>query len=139
MNGQGKEEWYFESHDTKFEVHPIDSHVFWTSQLIACGYWVFFAALKVMSFNIFYSCLTIISFSLSAINLYGFYRCSKGTPCFSASIYLGHSFWGGFLRLACIFMKSLFFKIEHQSKLKDMMHSQSNRLFNGILLNRLGF
>lgn len=87
MNENGTEEWYFESHDVKYEVHPIDSHVFWTSQMIACGYWLFFAVLKVIGFNIFYSCLTIISFGLSSINLYGFYKCSKGKlTCFNASL-----------------------------------------------------
>ena len=78
MNDNGKEEWYFESHDEKFEAHPIDSHVFWTTQLIACGFWLFFAVLKILGFNIFYSCLTIISFMLSSVNLYGYYKCSRG-------------------------------------------------------------
>lgn len=68
-----------------FEANAVDKTFFWTSQFASTGTWAFFFVLKVLSFSIFWvniifikTLLVFINLSLSAINLYGYYKCSGG-------------------------------------------------------------
>eukprot|EP01017_Pseudomicrothorax_dubius_P007108 TRINITY_DN12152_c0_g1_i4.p1 TRINITY_DN12152_c0_g1~~TRINITY_DN12152_c0_g1_i4.p1 ORF type:complete len:224 (-),score=36.91 TRINITY_DN12152_c0_g1_i4:85-756(-) len=73
----GDEIWKFESHDFEFEVHPIDRHIFWWSQVISSGFWTIIAVVDILSMNVFRGASSIICAGLAVTNLWGYYKCSK--------------------------------------------------------------
>lgn len=62
--------------------NKVDQAFFWTGQVGCTLIWGFFLFIKALSFNLFWvffsltkGILTGINFGLSALNLYGYYRC----------------------------------------------------------------
>jgi hypothetical protein len=89
----GKEIWKFESYDREYQANTVDTAFFWTSQVGATLLWVLFLFLNVITFSIFWvifssiqSLLVFISTSLTATNLYGYYKCRKGIFFFQLRI-----------------------------------------------------
>ena len=62
----GTEVWYFESHDEKLHLNPVDSRFFWWSEYIALTYWVVFSLLAILGLklywviNQFYSLINVL-------------------------------------------------------------------------------
>ena len=77
LDEKGKEKWIFESFDTEIKVDAIDYYFFWYGQLGNTLFWMALFCLKVLTFSVFWGLLCGISLSLSAINLYAFYKCNK--------------------------------------------------------------
>lgn len=48
------EEWYFESYDHDINTSPVDSSVFWWSQVSITIYWMIFLVIKAISLSIFW-------------------------------------------------------------------------------------
>ncbi|CAD8100642.1 unnamed protein product [Paramecium sonneborni] len=76
FNPRGDEIWRFECFD-KCKRSKIDSSVFWTFQFGASCAWAFFLFTNVFSFELVDIMFAGIGASLSWINLWGFYKCSK--------------------------------------------------------------
>ncbi|EAS03866.2 FAM18-like protein (macronuclear) [Tetrahymena thermophila SB210] len=74
---EGNEIWRFESPDLrKFKANLVDKSFFWTSQLAITIFWIFFLVKNIISFGFYWGVLDFIGFTLSSVNLYGFYKCS---------------------------------------------------------------
>ncbi|KAL4510764.1 hypothetical protein ABPG72_004918 [Tetrahymena utriculariae] len=74
---EGNEVWRFESPDVrKFKANLVDKSFFWTSQLAITIFWIFFLVKNIISLGFYWGVLDFIGFTLSSVNLYGFYKCS---------------------------------------------------------------
>jgi Eukaryotic protein of unknown function (DUF846) len=49
IDDAGKEQWFFESYDHKVQNSPVDSTVFWWSQIASTGIWGFFLFWKILT------------------------------------------------------------------------------------------
>ena len=68
----GQETFLFESQPRD---NRVDSTLFWTSLLASTLLWFLFLLLNVLGLNLYWSIMTAVQFSLSALNLYGYYLC----------------------------------------------------------------
>ena len=50
VDTEGNEKWIFESFDHKVENSPVDSSIFWWSQIASTGVWTFLLFWKILSF-----------------------------------------------------------------------------------------
>jgi len=73
----GVEKWHFESQDQKNHLNAIDRRVFWWSQTIVCVFWAIYCFLNLISFSLYWGTCTGICLVLSAVNYWGYYKCSK--------------------------------------------------------------
>jgi len=78
IDENGNEKWYFESYNENVQMSAIDSKVFWTIQTGVTVFWSLFLFIKLISLSFFWGTLCFLAFFLSGLNLYGFYKCSKG-------------------------------------------------------------
>ncbi len=76
INDKGENEWVYEGAKEKIEPNT-DYRVFWYSMYIFGLIWAVLLFLKIISFNIFYANLCLISFILIATNLNGYWNCDK--------------------------------------------------------------
>ena len=72
----GNEVWIFESKNEKTEVNA-DSRVFWTCLYFATGAWVVIFIWDIISLKWVWAIISLVCFIFSAINFYGFFKCSK--------------------------------------------------------------
>lgn len=77
INDEGTEEWRFENEENEVQANKVDKKVFWYGQTLFFLYWLLVFFLKLISLNIFWGVLSLISLSLSGVNLYGYYKCSR--------------------------------------------------------------
>jgi hypothetical protein len=80
IDENGKEQWFFESYDHKVKNSPVDSTIFWWSQMGATGSWAFFffwRLLTIFHMGLFWLGLSFLGFFFSGLNLYGYFKCSK--------------------------------------------------------------
>lgn len=75
MDKNGGTKFRFESYDQEFQSNRVDSFFFWTSLIVNTIIWGVFLVLNVLSFALFWSILNGFCFFMSALNLYGYYKC----------------------------------------------------------------
>lgn len=78
LDSEGKEVWMFECRSEEKDVKSIDSRMFWMAQIAATLFWGIWLGFHLISFKFLRSISLFITFFLLAMNLYAFFKCSKG-------------------------------------------------------------
>mmetsp|Transcript_19784 Transcript_19784/g.22779 ORF Transcript_19784/g.22779 Transcript_19784/m.22779 type:complete len:259 (+) Transcript_19784:56-832(+) len=76
-NEDGSEKWHFESPNENRPTNPIDSRFFWASQIGAAVFWSIFSIFALFGLKIFWGSACGIALSLTATNLWAYYKCNK--------------------------------------------------------------
>lgn len=71
-----QEKWSFESKN-EIKESTVDRSTFWTSLYGFTGAWLILSIWELIRFNFIWFSLCLISLSITGVNLYGFFRCSK--------------------------------------------------------------
>lgn len=77
-NEQEEEVWMFECRSDEKSTKPIDSRLFWTTQIGFTIFWGVWLGFHIVSLKFLKTISIFIAFILLALNLYAFFKCSKG-------------------------------------------------------------